>query len=87
MGRGRAGWRIEGIRKSKVERRDLLTIQRQLETGNWWRNQTSQVRVLFLQLSLGSGAGVQDCSRQAVDPAQRKCRTRSTAFRGWTGQG
>lgn len=77
MERGRAGWRIEGIRRSKVERRDLLTTQRQLETGNWWRHRTSQMRVLFLQLSLGSGAGVQDCSRQAVDPAQRKCRTRS----------
>ena len=86
MAWGRAGWRIEGIRKSKVERRDLLTIQRQLETGNWWRHQTSHEGA-FSPVSLGSGAGVQDCSRQAVDPAQRKCRTRSNAFRGWTGQG
>lgn len=87
MGRGRAGWRIEGIRKGKVERQDLLTIQRQLETGNWWRYQTSQMWVLFLQLSLGSGAGVQDCSWQVGGPSAEEVQDQNNAFRGWMGQG
>lgn len=69
MGRGRAGWRIERIRKVKVERRDLHNAE-----PNWELVETLNFPdkgVLFLQLSLGSGAGVQDCSQQVVDPVQR----------------
>ena len=37
-GRGGVGWRTEKSRESTAERRKLRAVQRQLETGDWWRH-------------------------------------------------